>query len=77
MKVTELKTSIHQIIDRIKNEQLLTTIYDFLKSRENSKPGQIWRSLTDEQKNEVLLSFEESEKDKDLSDLDEVIKRNK
>jgi len=77
MKATKLKSSIHQIVDRIQSEQLLETIYDFLKTRETTRPGEIWNSLTDEQKKEVLLSFEESEDDKNLVDIDEVIKRKK
>ena len=77
MKVTKLKSNIHQIVDRIQSEQLLETIYDFLKTRETTKPGEIWNGLTDEQKNEVLLSFEESEVEENLIDIDEVIKRNK
>ena len=75
MNTTKLKSNIHQIVDRIQSEQLLETIYDFLKTRETTKPGEIWNSLTDEQKKEVLLSFEESEDDKNLVDIDEVIKR--
>ena len=75
MKATKLKSNIHQIIDRIQSEQLLETIYDFLKTRESSKPGEIWESLTDVQKQEVLLSFEESEDEKNLIGLDEVVKR--
>jgi len=74
MKAIELKSSIHQIIDRIQSEELLETIYDFLKTRESAKPGDIWKSLTDEQKKEVLISFEESENEENLIDLEEVIK---
>lgn len=77
MKTTKLKSSIHQIIDRIESEQLLETIYDFLKTRETTKPGEIWNSLTDEQKKEVMLSFEESEEEKNLVKIDEVINRKK
>ena len=75
MKAAKLKSNIHQIVDRIQSEQLLETIYDFLKTRETTKPGEIWNNLTEEQKKEVLLSFEESEDEKNLVDIDEVIKR--
>lgn len=77
MRTTKLKSNIHQIVDRIQSEQLLETIYDFLKTRETTKSGEIWKSLTKEQKNEVLLSFEESQDEKNIIDLDQVIKRNK
>ena len=77
MNTTKLKSNIHQIVDRIQSEQLLETIYGFLKTRETTKPGEIWNSLTDEQKKEVLLSFEESEDENNLVDIDDVIKRKK
>ena len=77
MKAAKLKSNIHQIVDRIQSEQLLETIYDFLKTRETTKPGEIWNNLTEEQKKEVLLSFEASEDEKNLVDIDEVIKRKK
>jgi hypothetical protein len=71
MKTTKLKSNIHEIVDRIQSEQLLETIYDFLKTRETTRPGEIWNSLTDEQKREVVLSFEESEDEKNLVDIDQ------
>ncbi len=74
MGALELKSDLHKILDRIENEQLLRTIYDFLKQRETSKEGQIWQTLTEEQKKEVYLSYEESQDDKNLSDW-EVVKR--
>ena len=46
MSTIELKSSLHKIVDKIDNEQLLQTIYDFLKLSENSQEGQIWKTLT-------------------------------
>lgn len=66
MSTPELKSNLHKIVDKIDNEQLLQTVYDFLKLRENSRQGQIWKSLTEEQKKEVYLSYQESEDDKNL-----------
>ena len=66
MGAVQLKSDLQKIIERIDNEQLLQTIYDFLKQREDSKEGQIWKTLTEEQKREVYLSYEESEKDEHL-----------
>ena len=75
MSTIELKSNLHKIVDKIDNEQLLQTIYDFLKLSENSQEGQIWKSLTEEQKKEVYLSFQESEDDKNLVSWDEVNKK--
>jgi hypothetical protein len=68
MGTIELKSSIHKIIDGIQSEQLLQTLYDFLKVKETSTPGKLWESLSQEQKNEVLLAFEESEDESNLID---------
>jgi len=75
MSTVELKSNLHKIVDKIDNEQLLQTIYDFLKLRENTKEGQIWKSLTEEQKKEVYLSYEESEDDNNLIPWEEVNKK--
>ena len=63
MGAIELKSNIHKIVDGIQNEQLLQTLYDFLKLRESAKNGEIWNSLTEQQKREVLISYDESEDD--------------
>jgi hypothetical protein len=77
MGAIELKASLHKIVDKINNEELLRTIYDFLKLRENLEEGRIWKALSDEQKNEVYLSYEESENESNLIDWGEVKKGSK
>lgn len=72
MGAVELKLSLHQIVDRIKDERLVQAIYSFLKERENSNDGLMWESLTEDQKKEVLLTFEESEDDSNLIDDKDV-----
>ncbi|MCE2994276.1 MAG: hypothetical protein ACK5RG_07980 [Cyclobacteriaceae bacterium] len=66
MGTLELKSDLHKILDSIENEQLLRTVYDFLKQRETGKEGQIWNTLTEEQKKEVYISYEESQDDNNL-----------
>ncbi len=66
MGTIELKSNLHKIVDQIEDEQLLRAIYSFLKGRENSEEGQMWRSLTEEQKKEVLQAYEDSENDANL-----------
>lgn len=74
MTTIDLKSSLHKIVDKIDNEELLRTIYDFLKLRENSQEGRIWKTLTEEQKREVFLSYEESEDENNLISWEEVKK---
>ena len=75
MGTIELKSDLHKILDKIENEQLLRTIYDFLKQREDVEEGKIWKTLTEEQRKEVYLSYEESQEDKNLIDWDTVKKK--
>jgi hypothetical protein len=72
MGTTELKSNLHKIVDKIDNEQLLYAIYDFLKQRMGSEEGQIWKSLTEGQKKEVYLSYEESENDDNLTNWEDI-----
>ncbi len=75
MGTVELKSDLHKILDRIENEELLQTIYDLLKLRESTQGGQIWESLTENQKKEVDLSYDESQDDKNLVDWEAVKKK--
>lgn len=74
MSTIELKTNLHKIVDRIEDEQLLRAIYRFLEVRQNSEEGQMWKSLTEEQRKEVLQAYEESENDANLVEDKDVWK---
>ncbi len=74
MGTIELKSNLHKIVDRIEDERLLSAIYNFLQVRENSEEGQMWKTLTDEQKREVLQAYEESENDANLIDDKDIWK---
>jgi len=77
MSTVKLESNIHNIVDRIQNEEVLQTIYDFLKVKETNKSGGLWESLTKEQKEEVYLSFEESEDESNLNDRESFFERTK
>ena len=72
MGTTDLKSNLHKIIERTQDEQLLRILYDFLKQKEDQPPGQLWSSLSQAQKQEVFLSFEESEEEENLVDREKV-----
>jgi hypothetical protein len=74
MGKAELKSSIHKIVDGIQNEQLLQTVYDFLKERESSDSG-VWDTLTEKQKNEVLLAYDESDDEDNLIAREKIFQR--
>ena len=75
MNVSELKAGLHSLIDRIESVQLLEEYYLEMKRMIETGTSNIWDNLSDEQKQEVLLSFEESENDENLINTDEVLKR--
>jgi hypothetical protein len=72
MGTIELKSNLHKILDKIEDEQLLRTIYDFLKQGQDAGQGEIWKTLTEEQKKEVYESYAESENDKKLIDWEDI-----
>jgi hypothetical protein len=74
MNTLELKSNIHKIVETIQNEQLLQTIYDFLNTNKNNESAKLWETLTDVQKNEVLLAYSESEDENNLIDGDDIFK---
>jgi hypothetical protein len=60
MALANIKSDFHQLIDRIENEELLTSFYHLLSQRSQDQNGLLWTSLTEEEQNEVLLADEES-----------------
>jgi len=68
MNKTLLKSNLHKMIDRIENQTLLEDYYKEMKIILEKSQDSVWDKLTDDQKKDVLLSYEESEVDKDLID---------
>jgi len=77
MTVTELKSNLHHLIDELENPELLKEYYNEIKHIVKSSKHSIWETLTEEEKKEVLLSFEESDDENNLIDNDVVMNRYK
>ncbi len=75
METIDIKFNIHKIINEIQNEQLLKSIYSFLKTAIPNKAPQLWQLLNEAEKEEVLLSFEESEDESNLISFEKAVKR--
>ena len=75
MDKIQLKSGIHSFIDQIDNIELLKDYYNELKGLIKDKKILMWDSLSEGQKREVLLSYDESEQDENLIDNDEVMKK--
>ncbi len=71
MSSTAIKTNFHKLIDKIDNENLLRQFYQALLSS-TKKEGKLWDSLTKEEQEDLLLSYEESFDEKNHIPYDEV-----
>jgi hypothetical protein len=69
-----IKEEFHHLIDSIEDEQVLKGYYALINNLNNGETGRHWNSLTDEQKEEVLLSYEESFNEENLISHEEVVK---
>lgn len=74
MKINELKSSINSMINDINNKDFLTGLYNVIKDHKKTDPG-IIQKLTDQQLEELYRSIEESEKDENLIDHNEVMQK--
>ena len=75
METPELKLQLHEMIDQLDDPNILGEYYEELKKVLAVSKTKIWDSLTDEQKQEVLLSYEESKDERNLVDHETVMKK--
>lgn len=74
MTHTKLVDSISNLIKSIEDVELLESLYEMLKNHKSSKPGELWNSLTQEQKDQVLKAYDESEDEDSLIPMEKVFK---
>jgi hypothetical protein len=77
MTLTELKSNLHNLIDQVESKNLLEEYYAELKRIVSSSKHKIWDTLSEEEKKEILMSYEESEDAKNLVDSDMVMEKYK
>jgi phage shock protein A len=77
MNYTSLKSNLHKLIDQIDNPNLLEEYYQEMKSIIQKSQVNVWDTLTEDQKKEVLLSYEESEDENNLIDTKSVLNKYK
>ena len=75
MDKVQLKYGTHSFIDKIENLELLKEYYIELKRIIDSGKSNIWNSLSEEQREEILLSFDESEFEENLIDENVVMEK--
>ena len=75
MTTAELKSDLTKLLDKINDEHLLRTIYEFLKQGTNAEEGKFWKTLTEEQKRRVYGSYEQSKDEENLVVWDNLKKK--
>jgi hypothetical protein len=77
MTTLELKNNFHQLIDSIDNENLLLKFYELMRNRSISKEGSLLSRLSKEEQDDLLLAFNESDKEENLIRNNEMMKKHK
>ena len=77
MTTIEIRKNFHSLIDSIDNENILLFFYDLMKRKSTSKEGQIWNQLSNDQKQELLLSAQESENPDNLISHEDLKNKHK
>ena len=61
MSAIKIRNNIHLLVDKIDNENFLKELYDLISKRYASKEGQLWNQLSEQEQEELLLAFDESD----------------
>ena len=77
MNTLESRRNFHLLIDSIDNENILIKFYELILNKKSEKENVLWNNLTNEQRRELNLAFEESEESKNLISNDELKKKHK
>lgn len=67
-----LKKEFHDLIDKIDNNLLLEQFYKALNYSNNNSKYELWESLSESEKEEILLAFEESKDESNLINYDQI-----
>jgi hypothetical protein len=71
----DIRNDLHKIIDTIEDQDLLRSIYDLLDMTK-SRPGELWNSLSNSEKEMVLNAEGRIQKANGKITHDEMLRRN-
>jgi hypothetical protein len=54
------KEAFHKLIDKIEDEEVLKGYFKLIQRLNSNQTGELWDSLSKEEKEELILSYEES-----------------
>ena len=69
------KEAFHKLIDKIEYEAVLKSYFELIQRLNNNQTGALWNALTDEEKKELLIAYEESFDSGNLIPNEEVKKQ--
>ena len=69
------KDDFHNLIDKIEDEAVLKGYFKLIQRLNNNQTGELWDDLSAEEKDELLLSYEDSFDPKNLISHEEVKKQ--
>lgn len=70
-----IKEDFHKLIDKIEDEEVLKGYFKLIQRLNNNQTGELWNTLSAEEKEELLLSYEESSEPNNLVSHDDVKKQ--
>lgn len=71
------REQFHKLIDDIKDEESLKSYYSLIQRLQKSQTGNLWNRLTDLEKEELLISYDESFDSNNLISHDQVKEQHK
>lgn len=69
------KEDFHKLIDKIEDEEVLKGYFNLIQRLNSNQTGELWNTLSAEEKEELLLSYEESSDPNNLVSHDDVKKQ--
>ena len=77
MSLSETRKEFHHLIDSISDHEMLSKLFDVVARSISQTEGQLWNTLSDKEKQEVLNSYYESLSGDNLIPHEEMIARYK
>jgi len=69
------REAFHKLIDEIGDETVLRSYYQLISVLNQNEEGELWNSLADDEKEELLVSYEESLSEENLVDHNVVMEK--
>ncbi len=71
MRIEELRSEFHELIDQINDPALLEQFYGAINQSIHSE-NSLWNSLSPERQQDILTAYEESEDESNLISLSDI-----